>query len=55
MKRTLAPLAIAAVLGITACMTNPATGKKQISLVGESQEVEIGRQADKDVVAQIGL
>jgi len=55
MKRTLIPLALAAVLGITACMTNPATGKKQISLVGEGQEVEIGRQADQQVVAQIGL
>ena len=53
--KTLTTLAIAGLLVTSACMTNPATGKKQISLVGESQEVEIGRQADKDVVAQIGL
>ena len=54
MKR-LMTCALAAALCASACVTNPATGKKQISLVGESDEVQIGRQADKEVVASIGL
>ena len=45
----------AAALFASACAVNPATGKKQISLVGERDEVEIGRQADREIVASIGL
>jgi len=39
----------------TACATNPATGKRQISLVGERQEVEMGREAAEEVGTAIGL
>ena len=38
-----------------ACATNPVTGKKQFVLMSEAQEVELGREADKDVAASIGL
>jgi predicted Zn-dependent protease len=38
-----------------ACATNPATGAKQLMLVSESQEINLGRGYDKDVVASIGL
>jgi predicted Zn-dependent protease len=38
-----------------ACATNPATGRKQLSLIGESQEIAMGRDADKEVAASIGL
>ncbi|HVS12563.1 MAG TPA: M48 family metalloprotease [Thermoanaerobaculia bacterium] len=42
--------------GVTAqCSMNPATGKRQLSLVSESQEVAIGREADPQIVAQFGL
>jgi predicted Zn-dependent protease len=37
------------------CATNPATGKKEISLVGEGQEVAMGREAAEQVRTQIGL
>jgi predicted Zn-dependent protease len=37
------------------CATNPVTGKQQLALMSEAQEIELGRQADRDVVASIGL
>ena len=37
------------------CARNPATGSNQLMLVSESQEIEMGRAADKDVIASIGL
>ena len=45
-----APLALAA-----ACATNPVTGKSELSLVSESQEVEIGRQEAQKVGQSIGF
>jgi predicted Zn-dependent protease len=40
---------------ITGCATNPATGKRQLMLVTEAQEIEMGRQADKEVEGAFGL
>lgn len=37
------------------CATNPVTGKREISLVSESQEIEMGRQGAADVAASIGI
>jgi len=37
-----------------ACSVNPATGKRQISLIGEQQEIAMGRQAAEDALAQYG-
>jgi len=37
------------------CATNPVTGKRQLSLIGEAQEIEMGREADKEVAASFGL
>lgn len=37
------------------CATNPATGKRQLSLIGEQQEIAMGREADQQIVAQLGL
>ena len=37
------------------CYTNPATGKEQLSLISESQEIQMGREADRAIVAQLGL
>ncbi|MEL7058765.1 MAG: M48 family metalloprotease [Acidobacteriota bacterium] len=45
--------ALAALL--TGCATNPATGKRQLSLVSEQQEIQIGRQTDPQIVQQYGL
>jgi len=43
------------ILWVVACATNPVTGKRQLALISEAQEIQMGREADKDVVASIGL
>ena len=42
-------------LFIAACAVNPVTGKKQISLMSEAQEIQLGAEADPQIVAQFGL
>ncbi len=36
------------------CATNPVTGKKDVILVSEGQELSMGQQADPEIVAQFG-
>lgn len=45
----------AAVCAIAACATNPATGESQLSLISESQEIAMGRDAAAQVDATVGL
>jgi predicted Zn-dependent protease len=48
--------ALAAALGLlVACATNPATGKRQISLMSEAQEISAGQEADAQVKMEIGI
>jgi predicted Zn-dependent protease len=53
----LGTLALLAGFGFAAggCATNPATGRSQLMLVSESQEIAMGRQADTAIIATIGL
>jgi predicted Zn-dependent protease len=49
-----------AAVGICACValscaTNPVTGKKQLALISESQEIAMGREADKEIASSYGL
>jgi len=37
------------------CATNPVTGKKEFSLLSESDEIRLGAEADRGIVAQYGL
>ena len=48
---------VAIVIGAIAasCAVNPVTGKKQLSLMSESQEIALGAQADPQIVAEFGL
>ena len=55
MRRPRPTLALAAVVCAAACATNPATGKKQLMLVSEAQELAMGRASDAEVVAAYGL
>ncbi len=52
--RALATLLCAA-LAATACSRNPATGQRQLSLISEAQEVQLGRENDQAIVQQLGL
>jgi predicted Zn-dependent protease len=46
----------AALAGLAlSCATNPVTGKKQLAMISESQEIAMGREADKAVAASYGL
>jgi predicted Zn-dependent protease len=44
-----------ALLALVACATNPATGKSQLNFYSEAEEIELGRQSDAQIVAQLGL
>jgi predicted Zn-dependent protease len=48
-------VALVLLIALPACATNPATGSRQLMLVSEGQEIEMGRQADKEVEASFGL
>jgi predicted Zn-dependent protease len=48
-------LPLAAATTIAACSTNPATGKKEISLMSESQEISLGQQMDAEVRREMGV
>ena len=47
--------AILAFSTLTACAVNPATGRRELSLVGEAREVEIGRRADAHLLGSLRL
>jgi len=40
---------------MNACVVNPVTGKKQIVLMSEEQEIAMGKEADPQIIAQYGL
>jgi predicted Zn-dependent protease len=40
---------------LAACATNPVTGKREISLMSEAQEIQLGREADVEVQREMGL
>jgi predicted Zn-dependent protease len=42
-------------LALAACATNPVTGKTELSLIPEAQEIELGRTEAKKTVDSIGL
>jgi len=41
--------------GLLSCARNPVTGKSELALVSESQEIQMGQQASQDVARTIGL
>ena len=46
---------IAFSLCVAACATNPVTGKRELSLVSEQQEIQMGQQGAQQVAQEIGL
>ena len=42
-------------LALASCATNPATGKKEISLMSEAQEIQMGQEADAQVKQEMGV
>ena len=54
-RQAAAAVATIAFASAIACATNPATGKKQLMLVSEAQEIAMGKEADQQAVAAYGL
>ena len=54
-RRAAAAGLAAALLALVGCATNPATGKPQIALISEQQEIELGRENDQQIQQQLGL
>ena len=42
------------ILSFSNCARNPVTGKKQVVLMSEAQEIAMGKEADPQIVAQYG-
>lgn len=42
-------------LSFSNCARNPVTGKKQVVLMSEAQEIAMGKEADPQIVAQFGI
>jgi predicted Zn-dependent protease len=48
-------IVLALVTGLTACAMNPVTGERELALVSESQEIQIGREVAEAAEQQFGL
>ncbi len=46
---------VALMVFLSSCAVNPVTGKKELMLMSEKQEIAIGKNADPQIVAQYGL
>ena len=55
MRSIILPVSLAGFVLGAACAVNPATGKKELALVSESQEVQMGLQADPGIITSMGL
>ena len=47
--------AIAVTITVSACATNPATGQRQLSLMSEAQEIQVGQSQDVEVRREMGV
>lgn len=52
--RTIAVIALFAAV-TAACATNPVTGKRELALMSEAQEIELGRQSDAEIRRTMGV
>jgi predicted Zn-dependent protease len=48
-------ISVALALWLVACATNPATGRREVSLMSEGQEIAIGKEQDALVQKEMGL
>src|SRR5687768_15083045 len=51
--RVIAAASVAATL--SACATNPATGRREITLMSEAQEIALGKEADAQIRQEMGV
>jgi predicted Zn-dependent protease len=53
LPRLIAATFVAAMLG--SCATNPATGRREITLMSEAQEIALGKESDAQIRQEMGL
>ena len=54
-KRLFLTVFLAGFSVLAGCVTNPATGEKEFSLLSREDEIALGRQGDAEIVAQYGV
>jgi predicted Zn-dependent protease len=47
--------AVVLMASLSGCSINPATGQRQVSLIREGTEIQMGREADPEIIASMGL
>ncbi len=55
MKKSVSILCFSLLLFTVSCAVNPVTGKRELSLVSESDEIALGKQTDAEIRAQYGV
>jgi predicted Zn-dependent protease len=55
MKLLILTVVTPVLLMLAGCARNPVTGKKQVALMSEKQEIAMGQEADPQIVAEFGL
>ncbi len=55
MKKIAIPLCFFLVFLAASCAVNPVTGKRELSLISEAQEISLGQETDKQVRTQYGV
>ena len=55
MKKYIIASSLTAFIFFSNCARNPVTGKNQVVLMSEAQEIAMGKEADPQIVAQYGL
>ena len=54
MSRTKVAALVLIAAAVVACAVNPVTGKKELMMYSEAQEIELGKQTDTEVAATYG-
>ena len=47
--------ALTGALTLTACASNPVSGRREVSLISEAEEIEIGRRGDAEIRREMGV
>ncbi|MFC5282232.1 M48 family metalloprotease [Pedobacter alpinus] len=56
MKKLITPICILLTFGLLhSCAVNPVTGKRELSFMSEAQEIQMGKDADPQIIAEYGL
>ena len=55
MRFTALPALACALTTLVGCATNPATGRREITLMSEAQEIALGKESDAQVRQEMGL